>query len=122
MYGFLLVMLGGSLGAALRYAAGLWVGNGASATLLVNLVGSLLLGGVAAFALARAWPAEQSVWLFLGVGLLGAFTTYSAFSRETVLMFLDNQIWSAVGYMVLNTVGAVAAFAGGFLALRGWLS
>ena len=122
MVGFFYVMLGGSLGAALRYAAGLLVGSGVLATLWLNLLGSFLLGVLAAVSLARNWTGEEGLWLFLGVGVLGAFTTYSAFSRETALMLLNDQTLKAAGYILINALGAVAAFLIGYVGLKGMLS
>lgn len=118
MYALFYVMLGGSLGAALRYGTGFLFGSGAQATLAVNVVGSLAMGLFAALAISREIPGEQSLWLFFVVGVLGAFTTFSAFSREVGHMLLNAQILKAAIFMAANTFGATLAFLAGFLALR----
>jgi len=110
----LFVALGGAIGACLRYGAGvvlvpLGAQAAAYATLLVNVVGSLLLGLLSAWAIERA--VSPALWLFFGVGVLGAFTTFSAFSRETILMMVDGAMLRAVVYIGANLIGSLAAFA-----------
>lgn len=116
----LLVMAGGAIGAGLRYLAGR-----ASAaafgvdypwgTLLVNLTGALLMGLLAG-ALARSGGSEETR-LFLGVGILGGFTTFSAFSLEAASMIERGQIMVAGGYALLSVMGSVALlFAGLWMA------
>ena len=122
MYSFLLVALGGAIGASLRYGAGLAVGSGAWATLFVNVTGSFALGLLTAWGVEKNWPGEEAIWLLVGVGLLGAFTTFSTFSRETVYMFMEGEIAKAMGYMALNLFGSVAAFATALFTLRKLLS
>ena len=105
------VALGGAAGAALRYHLGRamtqWLGApiiGAFpfATLAVNAVGSLLMGVLAGW-LARSGGANSDqLRLLLGVGLLGGFTTFSAFSLEMVLMIERGQYLFASLYAVLS--------------------
>lgn len=121
MNSFLLVAAGGAIGASLRYGAGLVFG-GTWSTLLVNLIGSFTLGLLTAWGVERNWPGEETVWLFLGVGLLGAFTTFSAFSRETVYMFMEGETWRAIVYMAVNLLGSVGAFALALFTLRKLIS
>ncbi|MEL6829524.1 MAG: fluoride efflux transporter CrcB [Pseudomonadota bacterium] len=121
----LFVGLGGAIGACLRYATGLiFVPLGAQAaaqaTLLVNVAGSLLLGLLSAWAVERAM--SPTVWLFFGVGVLGAFTTFSAFSRETVMMLVDGAMVRGFVYIAANLVGSLAAFGLGFFLLRRFLA
>jgi len=94
---------GGAMGALLRF----WVTESMPSetmpmgTLTANLLGSLLLGSVVA-ALAANTLTETQALLF-GTGLLGAFTTMSTFSMETVTMWQEKE-WSAMGTYVLLTV------------------
>ena len=118
---FLIIGLGGAIGACLRYAtslafAPLGAEGAALATLCVNVLGSLLLGLLTAWALER--PLSPTIWWFFGVGILGAFTTFSAFSRETVLMLLDGAFVRSLSYVGANLIGSVGGFALGFLVLR----
>lgn len=111
---WMLVALGGALGAVLRfYISESMPDTGFPwATLSVNLVGSLLLGAVAAATLSNALSEQQA--LLLGVGLLGAFTTMSTFSVETITLVETGQ-WRLAGAYVV-----VSAVAGPVLAWVGW--
>jgi len=100
-----LVGLGGTVGAVLRF----WVssrfesGSYPTATLVVNVLGSFALG-----ALSFGSVPEQ-LWLFLGVGVCGSFTTFSSFTVSTVRLWEFDNPARAVGFAILNLVGAVAA-------------
>lgn len=108
----LLVMAGGALGSGARHlfgrAALAVAGPGYPiGTLGVNLVGGLFMGLLAGV-LARTGASEP--WrLFLGVGLLGGFTTFSAFSLDAVLLFERGAGVAALGYVLLSVAGSIAA-------------
>lgn len=118
-----LVMAGGAIGAGARHLAGRAVialaGSGYPyATLGVNLLGGLLMG-VLAGALAPGGFAEN--WrLFLGVGVLGGFTTFSAFSLDAVLLAERGAWIAATGYVLLSVCGSIAASVAGLRLARGW--
>ena len=105
---YLIVFIGGGLGAMARHGVGAlslrWWGSGfPSGTLLVNLVGSLAMGMlVEHFALRGGVPATAR--LFLTVGVLGGFTTFSAFGVETVALLRKGEVLVAG----LNVAGSVA--------------
>lgn len=127
MNGFLLVALGGAIGASMRYGVGLAFTqhsgvSGAWATLTVNVVGSFVLGALLGWFASRDMAPENALWLFLGVGMMGAFTTFSAFSRETVHMFMTGEVMKGLVFAGLNMVGALAAFTIGLLALKRMLA
>ena len=109
-----LVALGGAVGAVLRFYLSETLPSETFpwATLSVNLVVSFLLGIVMAATLVDALGETEA--LLLGVGLLGAFTTMSTFSVETVMMMEDGQWRLASLYVV------VSAVVGPFLAWFGW--
>ena len=117
----LLVMLGGAIGAALRYLVGLAALRGLGpdypwGTLIVNLTGGLLMGLLAGI-LARGGGGNEGLRAFVGVGILGGFTTFSAFSLETANMIERGQLLGAAGYSLASLVGAVAMlFLGLFMA------
>lgn len=100
----LLVAVGGAAGALLRWAVGRWLaGSGLPwATLVVNVIGSLLLGLVAAA--SDGWPRT-----LLGTGVAGALTTYSAFALDTVLLERNGRrawaVANVVGSLVLASLG-----------------
>ena len=105
------VALGGAAGAALRYHVGRtmtqWLGApiiGAFpfATLAVNAAGSLLMGVLAGWLARNGGANSDQLRLLLGVGLLGGFTTFSAFSLEMVLMIERGQYLFASLYAVLS--------------------
>ena len=99
-----LVALGGAIGAALRYSVSIYLsGDGFPwATLSVNMIGSLLLG-IVAVALTQGLISQDAA-LILGTGVLGAFTTMSAFSVETLNMFQNQQISSAIIYVSITMI------------------
>ncbi|MDC0556771.1 CrcB family protein [Candidatus Poseidoniaceae archaeon] len=100
MNSYLAVAIGGAIGATLRFAVSEWAGT-PQATLIVNAVGSLLLG-ICMAALANEMISKEMT-LLLGTGILGAFTTMSAFSLETVEMWGDDRT-KAVGYVLITAI------------------
>jgi CrcB protein len=117
MYPYLLVAVGGAIGSMLRYGSGVAVGRVwrdafPLGTMLVNIVGSLVMGLFVGL-MARLLPAWQNdARLFFAVGTLGGFTTFSSFSLDAITMLERGDVLPAAIY-VLVSVGA------GFLAL--WL-
>ena len=115
-------MLGGALGAGARYLTGRVMSallgvDYPWGTLTVNLVGGLLMG-VLVGVLARM-PAAESARLFFAVGVLGGFTTFSAFSLDMVTM-VERGAWApAIGYALASVVGSVVALFGGLALSRG---
>ncbi len=117
------VALGGAVGAVLRYHVGLAVariaGSGGFywATLAVNVAGSLAMGLLAGW-LVRS-GGNEPMRLLLGVGLLGGFTTFSAFSLELVALIERGAFALAAGYALLSLVAGVAGLYLGLVAMRG---
>lgn len=111
MPNLLLIMLGGALGAGLRYHVsrlalhmlgpafpwGTWI---------INLGGSLLMGLLAGIVLRQGAP-DEPLLLFAGVGLLGGFTTFSGFSLEMVQMLQRGEAALAAAYAVSSVAGSV---------------
>lgn len=121
-YHFILVMLGGAVGAGARFAVGqalaTRLGSGAAtATLMVNIIGCLAMGALAAW-LARGGSGGEAVRLFVGVGLLGGFTTFSAFSLDGWQLLERGEPGAALAYILLSVGGALGAFAVGHFAVR----
>jgi CrcB protein len=109
----LLVALGGGVGAMLRYLVGQWTLNSFGpglpfGTWTVNIVGAFLMGLLAAF-IARLDGAGGELRLLLGVGVLGGFTTFSAFSLEVFNMINRGEIGLAAAYAVSSVAGSVLA-------------
>ena len=122
MLNLLLVMLGGAFGAGARHLAGAaglrWLGPGFPwPTLFVNLAGSLLMGLLAGW-LVQKGGSEQAR-LFFGVGLLGGFTTFSAFSLELGLMLQRSDYLMAASYVLASLLGGVLLLFAGLWLMRG---
>jgi len=121
---FLLVGLGGALGSMARYGVGLAAGRLAPGsawpwgTLTVNVVGGLIMGLVAGWLALRGGVQQESVRVFTAVGVLGGFTTFSAFSLETALMIERREFAMAAGYVALSVVVAIAALFLGLIMAR----
>lgn len=119
----LLVAIGGGTGAMLRYLVGRWslaaFGPGFPVgTLAVNLLGGLVMGLVVGM-LARVNQDGEHLRLLLGVGVLGGFTTFSAFSLEMVDMVTRGDIGVAVVYATASVLGSMAALFVGLWIVRG---
>ena len=113
---WLYIAVGGAVGTVARYGLAGWVQDQAGfrfpwGTLVVNVLGSALIG--VAFRYLEATPASPEVRALVTVGLLGAFTTFSTFSYETVGLREEGAIARAVGYSAGSVlVGLVAVYAG----------
>jgi CrcB protein len=107
MQKLLLAGLGGFIGSALRYAAGVGTSRLTAllsfpvATLLVNVVGSLLIGAFLAFTLTRDTLTDETR-VFVVVGILGGFTTFSSFSMDTLLLWREAGAGRAATNVLLN--------------------
>lgn len=117
----LLVMLGGAIGAGLRHLVGAaslrLLGPGFPwGTLAVNLAGGLAMGLLAGW-LVRAGGTEGTR-LFVGVGILGGFTTFSAFSLEVGNMLQRGEIGIAAAYVTASVVGSVLLLFAGLWLMR----
>jgi fluoride exporter len=125
MLGYILVFVGGGCGASLRHAvnmtcARLWGTGFPYGTFVINITGSIVMGVIAGY-LAFKGEASQHWRLFLMTGILGGYTTFSAFSLDTALLYERGAAGLAAFY-VLGSVGISIAglFAG--LALVRYLS
>ncbi|MDX2222757.1 MAG: CrcB family protein [Rhodospirillaceae bacterium] len=107
---YLIIALGSALGGAARHAVGqwalIWLGAGFPwGTLIVNATGSLAIGAIAALAAGDSGPAMgETTRLFLAVGVCGGFTTFSAFSLQTLNLIEAGALAAAAA----NIVGSVA--------------
>lgn len=114
---FLLACAGGAIGAGLRHAANtaavkLFGLSVAWATLAVNVVGSLAMGFLVAYLFSR-FPAELGTRVFLATGVLGGFTTFSAFSLDVMTLLERGQAGFAASYVALSVLLSVGACAAG---------
>ena len=122
MNGFLAVAAGGAIGAAMRHGVGLMAVRHLPAgwphgTFAVNILGSFLMGFLISWLAFRGEGGPQELRLFLATGILGGFTTFSAFSLEVANFVRAGDVTKAALYAGLSVALGLAAL---FLGL--WLS
>ncbi len=113
------IALGGAVGAAARYGATRMAlktlgPNYPWGTLIVNAAGSFLMGIAVVFLAARAVD-SAALRGFLTIGVLGAFTTFSTFSLDAVMLLQGRDYWGAAGYLAGSLVFSVGGLVLGFL-------
>src|SRR5688572_26551739 len=119
---YLIVFLGGGLGAALRHGVNVTMARlfGTAfpyATLFENVTGSLVMGMLAAY-FAFKGDASQTWRLFLTTGILGGYTTFSAFSLDAVLLYERGAIGLAALYVLASVVLSIAGLFAGLALVR----
>ncbi len=121
MNSIILVMTGGAIGAGLRYGLSRalpFAGDGWPwATFAANVLGGLAMGVLAAWIL-RGDNSAEPLRLFVGFGVLGGFTTFSAFSLEMMRMIERGQTGLAAGYAVASVLLALGALFAGMTAAK----
>lgn len=125
MYHLLLVCLGGAIGAGLRHLSGVTVARVLGmafpwGTLFVNVVGSFAMG-MFIEVLARKFGASQAVRLFVATGILGGFTTFSAFSLDFAVLWERGATGPAAAYVIASVSSAILALFAGLWLARGIL-
>lgn len=118
--GFVWVALGGAIGSSARYgvniSAGKLLGGGFPwATLIVNVLGCFAMGIITAFLQAKM-PDDENTRLFLTTGLLGGFTTFSAFSLDFFSLMQRGELPLAIGYALASVLLSLIALMIGFKA------
>jgi fluoride exporter len=112
----LLIALGGGLGSVMRYLVGGWVANRLGVafpygTLLINITASFIIGFFLAFAQERALNPNWR--LFVAVGFVGGYSTFSTFEFESVRLLQDGEMLFGAIYLVGSVAaGAIAAITG----------
>ena len=115
------VAFGGAIGAALRYLAGVavfrvWHGSFPLGVLTVNILGSFLMG---LFIVLAAKKGLTHWGPFVMTGILGGFTTFSAFSMETVTLYERGAFGQAAAYVALSVALSIGGLVAGLWVARG---
>jgi CrcB protein len=118
------IALGGAIGAVLRHVVGAQVARVAGigfpwGTLTVNVAGCFAMGMAAMLIMRRGGPGLAAYGPFVMTGVLGGFTTFSAFSLEIILLAERGRPLAALGYVVASVGLGVGAFLAGFWGVRG---
>jgi CrcB protein len=124
--GFLIVFLGGGLGAALRYGVNVlslrMLGSAFPyATAFENITGSLAMGLIAGYFAFRSAGASPHLQLFLTTGILGGYTTFSAFSLDAVLLYERGALGLAALYVLGSVILSIAGLMAGLALARQFL-
>ena len=124
---YLLVGLGGFIGANARFVVGRIAGTMFDTrfpvgTFVINVSGSFLLGALGTLIAQKAMPGSETMRLALGVGFLGAFTTFSAFTFETHSLLDDGSWLTATTNMFASLFVGLLAVRIGIVAARTWLT
>lgn len=124
---YLLVGIGGFLGANARFVIARWTGDVVETqfplgTFIINVSGSFLLGVVGTLVAEKLVPNSDEVRLALGVGFLGAYTTFSTFEFETHALFDDGSWLTATTNIVGSLFIGLLAVRAGIVAAKAWLS
>ena len=119
---YLLVFVGGGLGATLRHLINLtcarFMGTGFPwGTFVINITGSTVMGLIAGY-LAFKGEASQPWRLFLMTGILGGYTTFSAYSLDAALLYERGEVMLAASYVVGSVVLSIAGLFGGLALVR----
>ena len=119
---YVIVFVGAGLGGALRHGINVLAARIAGTdfpygTLVINVLGSFLMGIIVEY-LGLRLELSQSVQLFLTTGILGGFTTFSAFSLEAALLYERDQLLAAIVYVVASVVLAIGGLFAGLALVR----
>ena len=121
-----MVALGGGAGAVLRYLGAAWAGRALGAgfmgTMFVNVVGSFLMGLLAVLMMERfpgSWGRYAPLMM---TGVLGGFTTFSAFSLDALYLIERGRMLAASGYIIGSVVLSILGLLAGLWLARWWLS
>jgi CrcB protein len=118
------VSLGGAIGATLRYGIGVWwptqPGHVPWSTFAINVMGCFAIG-ILMILITEVWVAHRLLRPFLGVGVLGGFTTFSTYSLEVRRLLQSGATVEALGYLGGTVVAALVAVVLGMGAAR-WLT
>lgn len=116
---YLLVGAGGAIGAMLRYLVTTLIpATFPYATMMINIAGSLAMGLLIGTLARTLPPMQEEIRLFVAVGILGGFTTFSAFSLDAVTLWERGDLSGAGLYVVISVVVSILALFAGLIVTR----
>lgn len=123
MMGYLVVFVGAGVGGTIRHGMNIWVARFLGThfpwhTFFINILGSLVMGLVIGWFAGRGMGAEGHMRLFLTTGILGGFTTFSAFSLDAALLWQRHEHLLAALYVGGSVACAIAGLAFGLWIMR----
>ena len=119
MQAYLLVGAGGAIGAILRYfIATLTAATFPYATMIINITGSLAMGLLIGILARTLPPMQEEIRLFVAVGILGGYTTFSAFSLDAVTLWQRGDLTGAGLYVAISVVVSILALFAGLTLTR----
>jgi CrcB protein len=124
---YLLVGVGGFLGANARYLVARWVAALVDTrfplgTFVINISGSFVLGVLGTIVAQKMFPTSEAARLAIGVGFLGAYTTFSTFEYETHALFEDGAWLTATTNIVASVAVGLIAVRAGIVLAKTWLT
>lgn len=125
--GFLIVFVGAGLGGAIRHGVNLAVARllpGLTfplSTLVINVLGSILMGILAESFALRGSLASHPVRLILTTGVLGGFTTFSTFSLDAIALYERGETGTAAAYVAVSVAASLAGLLAALMFVRGVL-
>jgi len=119
----ILIFIGGGLGSVLRFIIGHYVSKKVESgipwgTLIVNILGSFLLGAIIGYVDKMNWTSSQYI-VFFTIGFCGGFTTFSTFSIENAMLIKNGDWVLFLSYTLLSIIIGILTAFGGFLLLKG---
>jgi CrcB protein len=123
MMSYLVVFVGAGVGGAIRHGTNIWVARLLGThfpwhTFVINIVGSLVMGLVAGWFVERGMGSDGHLRLFLTTGILGGFTTFSAFSLDAALLWERHEHLLAALYVGGSVAGAIVGLVLGLWIMR----
>lgn len=123
MYHLLLVAVGGAIGAAIRHlfnlgALRMFGPNFPWGTMAINIIGSFVMGAFIEMLSRRYGGTSAELRLFVATGILGGFTTFSAFSLDVAVLWERGDVVPAAGYALVSVIGAILALFFGLWLVR----
>lgn len=121
---FLYVALGSAIGGSCRYAVMLLTAKFTYmpvATLFVNIIGSFFIGLLATYFALKGNRINYHIPIFITIGILGGFTTFSSYIKDTIMLYSNYNLYIATTYVLANNIGGMLAAVLGMVLIKRYL-